>query len=508
LAPTVDLVAPAWGTVVQVGAPVLFSAVADDPDGAEGALVWTWTSDLDGVFSTAPGDDAGHIDIVDAARSVGVHTITVEVADPDGLVARDVTALEVRAAPDGPSPPVVEIVPADPFTDEALVAVVVTPSVDPAGGAVTLEWAWTVDGAAVPDLTGDTVDPAWTARGERWVVTATPTASGLTGAAGTDAVTIQNSPPEAPVVTITPASPSSGEALVCSVAVGAFDLDGDPIGYALSWDVDGASYGGAITGVLAGDTVPGGVIEDGSTWTCAATPDDGVDVGPPGSASVTVRDVLRGCPDSSCALRFDGVDDYLEVPDHPSLSVGASAWTVEAWVYYDHIGNCMTAVRKGTSSSPTYEYWLHKSYLPEETSFWGSWASFTVSTYSVLGAGRWIHYAGDYDPVAGQARTYVNGVVVGTTSPSTAPIPNGDPLRIGIDWDMGCETDGVIDEVRITRRARYGGASFAPSVILSADADTVALWRFEEYTGAIAYDESGNGNHATIYGAAWTTESP
>ena len=62
--------------------------------------------------------------------------------------------------------------------------------------------------------------------------------------------------------------------------------------------------------------------------------------------------------------------------------------------------------------------------------------------------------------------------------------------------------------MRITRRARYGGASFVPSPILSADLDTVALWRFEEYAGTIAHDESGNGNDGTVHGATWTTESP
>ncbi|MFH1724442.1 MAG: LamG-like jellyroll fold domain-containing protein, partial [Elusimicrobiota bacterium] len=39
----------------------------------------------------------------------------------------------------------------------------------------------------------------------------------------------------------------------------------------------------------------------------------------------------------------------------------------------------------------------------------------------------------------------------------------------------------------------------------AADAHTVALWHLNEGSGGVAYDASGNGNHATIYGAAWTT---
>jgi hypothetical protein len=159
--------------------------------------------------------------------------------------------------------------------------------------------------------------------GERWAVTATPTAGGVTGAPGSDAVTIQNTPPGAPIVAITPASPSSGDALVCSLVAASFDLDGDAISYTLSWDVDGASYGGATTSTLPGDTVPGGVTADGSTWTCTAAPDNSVTSGPSASASVTVRDVLRGCPDSRSATRVrQGPQPAGEVPrQHTNVAV-------------------------------------------------------------------------------------------------------------------------------------------------------------------------------------------
>lgn len=40
---------------------------------------------------------------------------------------------------------------------------------------------------------------------------------------------------------------------------------------------------------------------------------------------------------------------------------------------------------------------------------------------------------------------------------------------------------------------------------LTVDEHTVALWHFNEGSGNIVYDESGNGNHGTIHGATWTT---
>ncbi len=38
------------------------------------------------------------------------------------------------------------------------------------------------------------------------------------------------------------------------------------------------------------------------------------------------------------ALSFDGIDDYVSVPDSPSLDL-ATAITTEAWVNFDSVDN-------------------------------------------------------------------------------------------------------------------------------------------------------------------------
>jgi len=214
-----------------------------------------------------------------------------------------------------------------------------------------------------------------------------------------------------------------------------------------------------------------------------------------------------GCPDGNCALRFDGLDDYVVVPHAPALVGGGAPLTVEAWVYYDDItANCMTAVRKGTAASATYDYWLHKNWDPAENLFWGSYASHSVVGGPVASNG-WFHLAGVYDPSIGHARLYVNGIQVGQQATVGTPAANSDELRIGIDWDFGCAMLGVIDEVRISSVARYS-AAFTPVTTFVPDPSTIALYHFDEYTGAVATDSSGNGHHGTIAGATWTTEHP
>jgi len=420
------------------------------------------------------------------------------------------------------SPPTIDaasLAPADPTTDEVLVVSVEEGAArDDDGDAVTLTYAWTVDGAAAGagETTLDGVD--WFDAGALVAVEVTPSDGIDDGDPARAEVTVQNSAPGAPHVVISPAAPIEGEDdLLCEIVGAAADPDADALSYSFTWSVDGADYPGADTGGWSGpgstayadDTVPADDLRAGETWTCEVVADDGALSGPAGSDAVTVAEAAPSdCPDGDCALRFDGVDDYVAVPHDVTLDGGADPLTVEAWIYYDQIASgCMTHVRKGTASSSTYDYWHHKNVSPDDSLYWGSWSGYTVVTFSAVSPLAWFHYAGVYDPSAGEARTYLNGVLAEVGSIYGASTANTDDLRVGIDWDFGCPMDGVIDEVRISSSVRYS-ADFSPPGPFTADADTMALWHFDEYAGATAYDSSGNGNHGALVGPAWTTESP
>jgi len=125
----------------------------------------------------------------------------------------------------------------------------------------------------------------------------------------------------------------------------------------------------------------------------------------------------------------------------------------------------------------------------------------------VATAGAWIHVAGVYDPLAGEARTYFNGTLNSSTFAGQPPHPTLEALYIGRDANGSCLMEGVIDELRISSIPRYS-VSFTPATVFLTDPETTALYHFDEYSGGYAYDESGNGNHAMIYGPSWTLESP
>ena len=62
--------------------------------------------------------------------------------------------------------------------------------------------------------------------------------------------------------------------------------------------------------------------------------------------------------------------------------------------------------------------------------------------------------------------------------------------------------DGLIDEVRISKGVRYN-ENFTPAPRFEADADTLAVYHFDEGQGDILKDSSGNNHHGKIVGAKW-----
>ncbi len=89
--------------------------------------------------------------------------------------------------------------------------------------------------------------------------------------------------PSAPLVTIAPAKPKTGESLKANVSILSLDPEGKPVTYTFAWLKNGERQAGLTT-----DTVPGEATKRGDVWTAVVTPNDGVQDGPAGQAQATV----------------------------------------------------------------------------------------------------------------------------------------------------------------------------------------------------------------------------
>ena len=126
-------------------------------------------------------------------------------------------------------------------TLDDLVVTITEQAIDPDGDAVTYRYAWSRDGQAVPEHTGDTVPAAATARDQRWSVAITPTDGTVDGQPFTAEVTVANT---APVITEVTLSPDRADTrTVLSATPTGEDVDGDALTWTYAWTVDGAPAG-------------------------------------------------------------------------------------------------------------------------------------------------------------------------------------------------------------------------------------------------------------------------
>jgi Concanavalin A-like lectin/glucanases superfamily len=109
-----------------------------------------------------------------------------------------------------------------------------------------------------------------------------------------------------------------------------------------------------------------------------------------------------------------------------------------------------------------------------------------------------------------ELRLYVDGALHGTkaqTGPAGA-VPTVQPSAGSLKNPYEF-FNGELDEFRISKRARYTASSFAlPTSAFTPDADTLALWHFDEGTGNTAKDATSAHNDGTLAGATWGSGYP
>jgi hypothetical protein len=145
------------------------------------------------------------------------------------------------------------------------------------------------------------------------------------------------------------------------------------------------------------------------------------------------------------ALKFDGIDDYVDVLNDPNLNP-SSAITVAVWINPSAWTGNNRILQKGNSDN---QYRL----LRENDVFKWHLASVVgglASVDTVPAVGEWHHIAGTYD--GSKMRMYYDGNVVAESPASGKILATADRLYIGTKNDTAPSGDhfgGLIDDVRI-----------------------------------------------------------
>jgi len=162
------------------------------------------------------------------------------------------------------------------------------------------------------------------------------------------------------------------------------------------------------------------------------------------------------------ALSFDGVNDYVNVPDAPELNFGTGDFSIDAWIRTDSNDTYEVFVDKRIYNNAIgYEFLLYHGKLTFGLGAPNGWTSYWNPTSSDLNDGEWHFVAVTVnrdEPNGG--KLYCDGEIIHTFNPTNRAgnITNSADLWIGrhhpVDiYDYNMWFDGEIDEVELFNRA-------------------------------------------------------
>ncbi len=188
------------------------------------------------------------------------------------------------------------------------------------------------------------------------------------------------------------------------------------------------------------------------------------------------------------ALSFDGVDDYVDLPTFPPTE----SFTVEA------ICTPLRYAHAQVVSSRGFYLSMHND--RPSWSLVGRVANnqfVNITCPQEIASGQRVTLAGLYD--GKNLRLFVDGKLIGDT-PSDRP---ASIFRIGsVTGPPNNFFPGTIEAVRITRGVRYD-SDHSIDEPWQPDESTLVLYRFDEGSGDVLKDSSGNNRHGKIVGAKW-----
>jgi hypothetical protein len=176
-----------------------------------------------------------------------------------------------------------------------------------------------------------------------------------------------------------------------------------------------------------------------------------------GNAQISTSVVKYG----TGSIAFDGTGDYLKAPTVLGSGFGTGDFTIEFWLYVNSFSSFQTivATREGGNVNNLWNIGFDSTgttYLYSD-GFYGRTATSTITS------GSWIYVA--IVRSSSTIKTYINGTQSGSSSANSQNFI-ASPIGVGANADASEPMNGYIDDLRITKYARYTTTFTPPTAAL------------------------------------------
>ena len=217
------------------------------------------------------------------------------------------------------------------------------------------------------------------------------------------------------------------------------------------------------------------------------------------------------------ALQFNGIDDYILLPE--AIDIGSTSSTVSMWVKVPAVGegNLIAEERVGIllgnyNQSPNSSWEIHDD--GQIRIYWNGGDKIHYGSTD-LRDGKWHHLSFVRDVENNLLKGYVDGVAEIDENDDGTNITFSDAFYIGSDYRQGGASKnpfhGLIDELQIWDIARTQAqiiADYKTGITNPYSNSNLKLYlRMNNGMGTTVFDHSSNMVHSPITSATWTDES-
>jgi len=215
---------------------------------------------------------------------------------------------------------------------------------------------------------------------------------------------------------------------------------------------------------------------------------------------------------NSYSLAFNGSDEYVSI-DGVAGDINIASGTISVWVKLNTTSSSGTMFQFRTDTNNLINLFYHASANEGRFTYKaGGSAKVSAFTDAIENDGKWHNIVGTWNTVADEVKIYLDGTLKDTVTGLGTWAGTGGTCDIASNTVGGAFFNGNITEVAVFERVVPIGELFIGKrqpINLTGSTDLVGYWKFEEGSGTVAADSSGEGNTGELENTpTWSTVVP